>query len=155
MNNSADSDLMSDNNFAFTQNSKGDIIAGGYKLQTEFAKGNSMVSLSNGNNNQSGGSFTPVLKDLAVPAGLFYLQQNYNKISKPYESAKQINKNTKNTKKNKSSKTSYNTDYVISENLFDKLLAMVEPQEKKNLDIKTRKRKIHNSKKTRKNRTKI
>ena len=152
MNNSADSDLMSDNNFAFTQNSKGDIIAGGYKLQTEFTKGNSMVSLSNGNNNQSGGSFTSVLKDLAVPAGLFYLQQNYNKISKPYESAKQINKNTK---KNKSSKISYNTDYVISENLFDKLLAMVEPQEKKNLDIKTRKRKNHNSKKTRKNRSKI
>ena len=145
----ADIDLHSDNNFAFIQDAKGDIKAGGYKLDTQFTKGGAMTS---GHiNKQSGGNsvINSALKDLAVPAGLFYLQQNFKTISKPYQSANQINKNLK---KSKSSKSSYETDFVISENMFDKLLAMVDPTEKKVVDIKTRKKTNSRNKKTRKNR---
>ena len=148
-----DTSNLSGGDFAFIQNANGDIKAGGYNLETSFAGKGAMIS---GKNYQSGGnsSITASLKDLAVPAGLFYLQQNFQSISKPYESAKQINKKSqqgKGNKNKKSEKFSYDTDFVISENMFDKLLAMVEPQERKIVDIKTRRRRSTRQKKTRKN----
>lgn len=152
-NNFDDSDLNRDD-FAFIQDAGGEIKAGGYMLTTPFAKGSAMIG---GKKTQTGGNVavSAALKDLAVPAGLFYLQQNFKNISKPYESANQINKRAKKIKSGKGKKSgnsSYDTDFVISENMFDKLLAMVEPQEKKIVDIKTRKRKGIKHKKTRKNR---
>ena len=152
-----DTSNLSGGDFAFIQNANGDIKAGGYNLETAFAGKGAMIS---GGKNQSGGNSTTAaaitssLKDLAVPAGLFYLQQNFKNISKPYESAKQINKRSKSDKTKggrNNEKSSYETDFVISENMFDKLLAMVEPQEKKIVDIKTRKRRVTRQKKTRKN----
>ena len=147
-----DTSNLSGGDFAFIQNANGDIKAGGYNLETAFAGKGAMIS---GKKTQSGGN-TPIsstLKDLAVPAGLFYLQQNFKNISKPYESAKQINKKSQQGKSSigKNNKSSYDTDFVISENMFDKLLAMVEPQERKIVDIKTRKRRGSKQKKTRKN----
>ena len=149
-----DSDFNRDD-FTFIQDANGDIKAGGYKLTTPFAGKGAMVG---GKKTQTGGSnaaISATLKDLAVPAGLFYLQQNFNGISKPYESAKQINKKSLNAKSGKgknSGKVSYDTDFVVSENMFDKLLGMVQLQDKKIVDIKTRKRRGAQHKKTRKNR---
>ena len=145
-------DLNNDNNFAFIENSQWEIKAGGYKIDTSFTGGSAMIG---GKKSQSGGgAVSAAFKDLAVPAGLFYLQQNFQKISKPYESAKQINKRSQKStsRKGKKSEKSYETDFIISENMFDKLLAMVEPQQKKIVDIKTRKRRGTKHKKTRKNR---
>ena len=141
--------LNSDSDFAFLQNSNGDITAGGYKLQTNLTEGGVMTNIKQNNNIQSGGAIKAALKDLAVPAGLFYLQQNLNNVNEPYES---VQKKIKATKKSK--KSNFNTDYVISENMFDKLLAMVDPNQKKIVDIKTRKRRVGKQNKTRKNKKK-
>lgn len=143
--------LNSDSDFAFLQDSNGDITAGGYKLQTNLTEGGVMTNIKQ-NNNQSGGAIKAALKDLAVPAGLFYLQQNLNNVSEPYES---VQKKIKAGNKSKHSKKSnFDTDYVISENMFDKLLAMVDPNQKKVVDIKTRKRRVGKHSKTRKNKKK-
>ena len=136
----------SDSDFAFLQDSNGDITAGGYKLQTNLTEGGVMTNIKQNNNIQSGGAINAALKDLAVPAGLFYLQQNLNNVSEPYES---VHKKIKAAKK--SNKLNFDTDYVISENMFDKLLAMVDPSEKKVIDIKTRKKRMNKHSKTRKN----
>ena len=141
--------LHSDSDFAFLQDSNGDITAGGYKLQTNLTEGGVMTNIKQHNNIQSGGAIKSALKDLAVPAGLFYLQQNLNNVNEPYES---VQKKIKAAKKSKNSKKSkFQTDYVISENMFDKLLAMVDPTQKKIVDIKTRKRRVGKHNKTRKN----
>jgi len=144
--------LNSDSDFAFLQDSNGDITSGGYKLQTNLTEGGVMTNIKQNNNIQSGGAINTALKDLAVPAGLFYLQQNLNNINEPYESVQKKIKATNKSKKSKKSK--FNTDYVISENIFDKLLAMVDPSEKRVVDIKTRKRKVGKYNKTRKSKKK-
>ena len=135
---------MEDHDFIFQQHDGGKITSGGYTLNTTLNNGQGvMITNSDPNSlNQNGGALTNVLKDLAVPAGLFYLQQNLNKATDSYDSA-HINK-----KKSKGNK--YSSDNVISENLFDKLLGMVHPDKKKILDVKTRKRRISKNKKTRK-----
>ena len=144
--------LNSDSDFAFLQDSNGDITAGGYKLQTNFSESGVMSNIKQHESVQTGGAIKAALKDLAVPAGLFYLQRNINNVNEPYES---VQKKIKASKKSKNSKKSnFNTDYVISENMFDKLLAMVDPTEKKVVDIKTRKKRKGKHNKTRKNKNK-
>ena len=45
--------LNSDSDFAFLQNSNGDITAGGYKLQTNLTEGGVMTNIKQNNNIQS------------------------------------------------------------------------------------------------------
>ena len=78
-----DNSNLSGGDFAFIQDVNGDIKTGGYNLDTAFAGKGAMIG---GKKTQSGGSgsasgaITAALKDLAVPAGLFYLQQNMMRL---------------------------------------------------------------------------
>ena len=140
-----------DSEFVYTSGGNGEIKAGGYTVKSFLKDSELMKTIDNDNNNQQkgGSSLELALNNLAVPAGLFYLQQNLKANSEPIRVL-----NKKNKKTNKSSKANYECENVISESLFDNLLAMVEPGERKIVDIKTRKRRRKKAKQTRKNRKK-
>ena len=58
----------------------GNIMSGGFLINNIFLGGNQPVLKTiNSSKTQSGGSVSSIFKDLAVPAGLFYLQQNPTK----------------------------------------------------------------------------
>ena len=61
------------------QNKNGEIIAGGYKVNTMLGGDNIMANLNTpSTSTQSGGAIATAMNNLAVPAGLFYLQQKLN-----------------------------------------------------------------------------
>lgn len=78
--------IFEQNELVFSRNENGNIISGGYKLDLSYT-----------GDNQIGGGFS----SLAVPAGLLFLQQNYNSIS-----------------------SKINDKDVIPESLYDKLLQL-------------------------------
>ena len=137
-----------DSDLVLSKGKNNEIHAAGYRLNTFSTGGNLMKTLNNDNQQKGGDSFQLALNNLAVPAGLFYLQQNLKANSEP------IRVLNKKNKKNGSSKTKYECENVISEGLFESLLAMVETGERKMVDIKTRKRKGRKANRTRKNRKK-
>tara|TARA_B100000902_G_scaffold396823_1_gene458859 strand:+ start:516 stop:884 length:369 start_codon:yes stop_codon:yes gene_type:complete len=105
--------------------SGGKIHAGGYEINSNLLRNGNAPMLTFNDKKMTGGSYGSIFKDLAVPAGLLYLQQNVS--GKKFQ--------------NKQSD-------VINDSLFDKLfnLAKVEPIKKL-----TKKRRNTNKKKTRKN----
>ena len=78
--------IFEQNELVFSRNEQGDIMSGGYKLDLSYT-----------GDNQIGGG----LSSLAVPAGLLFLQQNYDTIS-----------------------SKINNKDVITESLYDKLLQL-------------------------------
>ena len=102
------------------------LFGGGYKLDSELLK--SSIKNKSENINLSGGSLLNSLKDLAVPVGLLYVQNNYKKKIYKYE----------------------NNHETVDENIFDELLNMMKPEERKQFSIKTKKNKEKKIK-TRKN----
>lgn len=141
---------MKEEEFVINQNKNGEIIAGGYKVNTMLGGDNIMANLNTpSTQTQSGGAIATAMNNLAVPAGLFYLQQKLNNDDVLGTVQKKTNsQSSKSNKKNK-----YNCDDdVVSESLFDKLLAMVEPTQRKLVDVKTRKRVKGKARRTRKKR---
>lgn len=101
------------------------LFGGGYKLESELLT--KSIKDKNSKGELSGGFLVNGIKDLAVPVGLLYMQ-------------------------NKAKQNFYNydhTDKEIDNDIFDKLLNMMEPEEKKKHSIKTRKNKLikHKTKK--------
>jgi hypothetical protein len=119
----------------FNQNG-GDTFVAGYMIPETFGKITTYNGLQDENNPQKGGNIELVsnlFKGLAVPAGLFLIQQNYGDKSnkKPYQIIKQN---------------------VIEDDLYEKLFNMVSNNDKKKFIKKTRINKNkHYNKKTRKN----
>jgi hypothetical protein len=119
----------------FNQNG-GDTFVTGYMIPETFGRITTYNGLQDENNLQKGGNIELVsnlFKGLAVPAGLFLLQQNYGDKSnkKPYQIIKQN---------------------VIEDDLYEKLFNMVSNNDKKKFIKKTRINKNkHYNKKTRKN----
>jgi hypothetical protein len=119
----------------FNQNG-GDTFVAGYMIPETFGRITTYNGLQDENNLQKGGNIELVsnlFKGLAVPAGLFLLQQNYGDKSnkKPYQIIKQN---------------------VIEDDLYEKLFNMVSNNDKKKFIKKTRINKNkHYNKKTRKN----
>jgi hypothetical protein len=146
------------NDCVYSKNKDGSLMVGGYKLDNILS--NSPVMFSNTNtkdhiydyddsgsdsgsdkdtkntskNNQDmkGGNFSKVFSDLAVPAGLLYLQQNYN---------------TKNSFVNGITEKVG----IIKDDLYDNLINIVSNNKKMKHNIKTRRNNNKKNKKTRKN----
>lgn len=113
---------MDNSDFVFTQatdeNGNKVIIGGGYKINSYFLKeGNPIMTTINNendiNNLQNGGKkISSPFENLAVPAGIFYINQKIPKIS--------------------SIETHYNENHnMLSEDIHDKLLSLVQPITKK------------------------
>lgn len=116
----------------YNKTDDGNIMVGGYTLNsilTEYPLmySNAKVDVDTDTTKkqivQQGGNFTSLFKDLAVPAGLLYLQQNF--------------------KPSKDSATSqikvYNEPEVISDSLYDSLLQLVSKNKQRKHNRKSRK----------------
>ena len=109
-------------------NNDGNVMAGGFKVDTIYG-GDSPLKTLNSTHVQSGGSVGEIFADLAVPAGLLFMQQNYPSKYK-FETISHEN--------------------AISDSMHDKLLSMVSPNKRLHHNIKTRKRRESKKAKTRK-----
>ena len=130
----------------FTTDKDGNLRGGGFKIRSDLL--NDTVNNSNNSNNsnninninniniQNGGKKEDIeetlksLKDLAIPTGLFFTQNT--------------NQNT-----NNNIRYEYN-DKPIDENIYEKLLELVEPEKRKLHGGKTRSKREKKGKKTRK-----
>ena len=98
------------------------LFGGGYKLESDLLK--SSIKNKSQNSNLSGGNLLNGIKDLAVPIGLLYVQNKAKKNFYKYE----------------------NNNETIDDNIYDQLLNMMKPDERKQYSIKTRKSKTKNNK---------
>jgi len=117
------------NDLVFERDDNNNIICGGYKINSTMP----LVGVEN-KNSQYGGNIGGILNNLAVPAGLFFLQQtltsNNNNISNTYENIESD---------------------VVDSSLYDNLLNMVSDKKKFNKKTRRNKIKLRLKKKTLKN----
>lgn len=125
-----DSDLFDGPDFVFTQDpTDGNIMGGGYKIKSFFLQGGiSPMVTYNTPSEQLGGKVSSPFENLAVPAGLFYINM------------RAPNKNTSNQH--------YKSHEMASDEMIDKLYELVEVDKKRKR--KTRKDHRPNKTKTRK-----
>ena len=108
----------------------GKIMSGGFSIENIFLKMNQpALNTINSNKPQTGGSVSSIFKDLAVPAGLFHLQQNPTKHFLP---------------------STFGSNEVVEDTLYDKLLKLMEPDNDKRKK-QTKKGKISKNNKTKRN----
>lgn len=123
------------NDLVFNTNKNGDLMGGGFVIQSELLKD----TIQAGQESQSGGGVVDgaskvllnTFKDLAVPAGLFFTQ--------------------KQTQKNNTINYEHKAE-SIGEGIYDKLLGMLEPSKRKLHGRKTKSKREHSKKKTKKHR---
>jgi len=126
--------LMGSNDFVFMQRVGGDgeteFIGGGYKVNSFFLNSGESPMKTLNYNNQDGGKVSTPFENLAVPAGIFYINQRITKT------------NTDNKIYNKDH---YKQHEMLSDDVLDKLLGLVEVDKKRKR--KSRKQiKIHTNK---------
>jgi len=120
-----DSDIVKDNmeifdgnDFVFTQKTGDDgkieIIGGGYKIKSLFLQGGTSIMSTINNAQQNGGKVSSPFENLAVPAGLFYVNMRVPK--------KDLNRETQ---------QHYKPHETISDDMIDKLYSLVEVDKKR------------------------
>ena len=122
--------ILDNEDFVYTQ-VKGDdgsieIIGGGYKVSSSFLKAGMpiMTTTSTFDNIQDGGKkVSSPFENLAVPAGLFYINQ---KMPKMYDNKYDH----------------YEPHNMLPDSIFDKLYALVDGSKKANSNKKTRKNRL-------------
>lgn len=118
--------LLGADDFVFTQkvgeNGETEFIGGGYKVNSYFLNNGKspMVTLNNEKNNQEGGKVSTPFENLAVPAGLFYINQRITK------SNSDNNNNNKNYNKDL-----YKNHEMLPDDIYDKLVNLVEVDKKR------------------------
>lgn len=137
-----ESEQFGDEDFVFYKN-ENEIIGGGYKINSFFLQEgiSPLTTINNENYQQDGGKVSTPFENLAVPAGLFYINQR-------------IPKHNKNDDKNESKEKEhyYKQHETLSDDMIDKLLGLVEVDKKKkrqtrkhtnksNINVATNKRK--------------
>ena len=104
------------NDMVFFKNSEGDIMSGGYNVESHMLQ-KGISPMQTLNLSQNGGKDDKVsssFNNLAVPAGLYYITQPASK-NKKYDEQQ-----------------NYNKEHVpLSDDIFDKLFAMIEYDNKK------------------------
>ncbi len=131
--NNDNDNVFNNEDFVLMRKKNGDgteeIIGGGYKVESFFMeKGKPILTTFNdtdGKETQHGGKVSSPFENLAVPAGLFY-----------------INQRVLTNKKGKEKEHYYENHEVISDDIMDKLFGLVEYNKKQ--QRKTRKQKIKN-----------
>lgn len=96
----------------------GKIMSGGYAIESLLMKGKIAPMSTANTHTQKGGSVSSIFKNMAVPAGLLLLQQEVK--NKQYD---------------------YKNNEHVEDDLHDKLLDLISPEEKKTFSIKTRRNK--------------
>jgi hypothetical protein len=121
-----DNELFGGDDFVFTTKG-GEFVGGGYKIKSFFLQEGSspMVTINDGN--QTGGKVSSPFENLAVPAGLFYVNM---RVPKKYV--------------DRDSEEHYKSHETISDDIIDKLYSLVEVDKKRKR--KTRKHHIKQTK---------
>lgn len=113
---SINEELFGGNDFVFTQKDDGTIIGGGYKINSMFLQGGIpiMSTYNHDKEKQEGGKVSSPFENLAVPAGLFYVNMKF-------------------PKKNKDNLLDdhFKGHNTISDDMMDKLYSMVEADKKR------------------------
>lgn len=101
--------------FVFTQNEEGEVVGGGYKINSFFLQGGmAPMTTLNTSMEQNGGKVSSPFETLAVPAGLFYVNTRIPKKHHENDSEKH-----------------YKPHETISDDMIDKLYALVEVDKKR------------------------
>ena len=131
--------------FVLTQSNNGDgttqFVGGGYKVNSFFLQGGNPIitTYNNNSHDQSGGKVSSPFENLAVPAGLFYINQ---RIPKNYlDEDIDIDTDTKHHY--------YKQHETVSDDMIDKLFGLVDADKKRKRKTKKHIEKS-NKKKTRK-----
>ncbi len=112
--------------FVFTKNDKGEFIGGGYKINSFFLNDDMpvMTTYNSGEQIGSGCNVSSPFENLAVPAGLFYVNTKISKKNVDITHSEQINGHK-----------------MAPDEMMDKLFALIEHDKKRK-----RKTKKHNLK---------
>jgi hypothetical protein len=101
--------------FVFTQNEEGEVVGGGYNINSFFLQGGmAPMTTLNTSMEQNGGKVSSPFETLAVPAGLFYVNTRIPKKHHENDSEKH-----------------YKPHETISDDMIDKLYALVEVDKKR------------------------
>jgi hypothetical protein len=129
--------------FVLTRTNNGDgepqFVGGGYKVNSFFLQGDKpiMTTYNNSSSDQSGGKVSSPFENLAVPAGLFFINQRIpkNYLDEDITTDKKYNAYTKHE--------------TVSDDMIDKLFGLVDADKKRKRKTKKHIEKS-NKKKTRK-----
>ena len=119
------------NNMVFNRCSDGTIQAGGFAIKNSALAQGKSAAVSIGENKNNNKKVSDLMSGYAVPAGIFYMHEHLDKNFKTEHS-----------------------NEVIEPELFDKLLLLANPNNQQPNKKKTKKQKISNKSKTKKNRRK-
>lgn len=115
-----DNELFETDDFVFTKDGEGNVVGGGYKIKSYFLQGglSPMTTYNNNDNDneQEGGKVSSPFENLAVPAGLFYVNMRVPKKSNESDSEDQYQ---------------YNYHQMASDEMIDKLFELVEVDKKR------------------------
>lgn len=135
-----DFDFDVNKDFVFTTDKNGILKGGGFTITSDLLNDtiqNMDRNLDSNSNIQQGGSFSVgvnvlnMFKDLAVPAGLFFTQKQFQKNNTlRYE----------------------NKEEPIEDGIYDKLLGLLDPEKRMLHGRKTKRKRENNKRKTRKER---
>jgi hypothetical protein len=145
-----DNQLFDDGEFVFYKqkgdNDTDEIIGGGYKINSFFLQGGMapLTTMNNENYDQDGGKVSTPFENLAVPAGLFYINQRVPKNKDTVE------------------EHYYKKHEALTDDMIDKLFGLVEVDKKRkrktrkhtnnaNKTINSDKNQLSTKKKSRKN----
>ena len=131
--------------FVFTKNNnENEFVGGGYKVESFFLNNEiaPMTTINNIDNQQGGKKVSSPFENLAVPAGLFFINQRTTK--KSYNDYNDNNANDK--KKHKDDFNHYRPHETASDDLMDKLFGLVEVDKKRKRKTKKHLSKVSNKK---------
>jgi hypothetical protein len=110
-----DTDLLDGNEFVFTQIQNPDgtksFVGGGFKVNSFFLQDNVPVMATLNESKQTGGKVSSPFENLAVPAGLFYINQKIPKNELP-------------------SNPTFESKKMLPDDIMDKLFGLVEIDKK-------------------------
>jgi hypothetical protein len=133
------SDITSIDDFVFNMNNDGKITSSGFLVNSFLLNSGLPPMVTFNLNNQNGGNdnnkFSPIFENLAVPAGLYYINCPDNK---------------KNNENDENNENMYKKHEVISDDIYDKLFEFIVNDTKKKKNTRKNLNKIINHKKTKK-----
>lgn len=124
-----DDELFEGNDFVLVKDKNGNYIGGGYKIKSNFLHEDTPIMTTYNKGEQDGGKVSSPFENLAVPAGLFYVNMRVPK---------------------KEIKEKYEPEYVshetLSDDIIDKLFSMIEVDKKRKRKTRKQRAKPVNTK---------
>ena len=102
------------NDLVFTKTEDGTVLGGGYKIKSMFLEGGMPIISTFNTSDQDGGKVSSPFENLAVPAGIYYVNMRVPKKDREIITEEHFNKHE-----------------MVPEDVMDKLYALVEVDKKR------------------------